>query len=88
MNLINSIKTHLRKFSMLCVSLIRPQRKIKSEFRKTTLIMLDTLLTLPKDKRREYLTQTENIMKEILGSLGHDFITRKRFFKGLQNFLY
>jgi len=27
MNLIESIKTHLRKFTMLCVSLIRPQCK-------------------------------------------------------------
>jgi len=61
------------------------KRRQKSEFRKMTLDHLDTLKSLPKQNRKEYLKRLD-YMENTLGFLGRDFVARKRFFNRLQNF--
>lgn len=80
MNLIQSIKTHLRKFTMLVVSLIRPQRKtelqenkkninFKSKFNKTFYKMNKELI----DKVTEV---GELIEKSLKTTINYDEFTK------------
>jgi hypothetical protein len=75
MDLINSIKNHLRKFNKLCVSLTRPQQKTELQENECKIIKL------PSPQHNKLLNRNE-ILNDIeeLRRLNKQTSKRFRFF--------